>query len=101
MLYWTQNPIEAIKSILLVLISLSCGSLQADDTNPPVIYNDGNLSNGYISLSFEADGTFSIRNTQSKEILLEKARFALPRRVLGKVVKMYAENIEDDFGIGK
>jgi hypothetical protein len=59
------------------------------------------LSNGIVSAAFEKDGTFSIHDAKSGVPLLSNARFWLPRGKRGKVVKRYAEDVEDALGVGK
>ncbi len=75
--------------------------LQAAEPAPSVTCEDGRLSNGIVSLAFEKDGTFSIHDAKSGVPLLSNARFWLPRGKRGKVVKRYAEDVEDALGVGK
>ncbi|MCF7957230.1 MAG: sialate O-acetylesterase, partial [Phycisphaerae bacterium] len=71
------------------------------DAMKPVTYAEGRLSNGIVSVAFDPQGTFSIQDAQSDEVLLSGARFGLPRGRSGKVVKMYCEDIKDVLGVGK
>ncbi|MCF7954256.1 MAG: hypothetical protein K9M75_00500 [Phycisphaerae bacterium] len=88
--------------ILFVLVlCLPCTYVFADVAAKPVTYADGRLGNGIISVVFDEQGTFSIFDAKSKDTLLSDARYGLPRGRSGKVVKMYAEDIKDDFGNGK
>jgi len=80
---------------------LACPHLRGDVAPKPVTYADGQLNNGIISVVFDEEGSFSIHDAQSKEILLSDARFGLPRAKRGIVVKMYAEDIRDIIGVGK
>jgi hypothetical protein len=67
----------------------------------PATYEDGRLSNGIIAVVFDEEGGFSIHDAKSTEPLLSKARFGLPRGKRGKIVKMVAEEFEDELGAGR
>ena len=87
--------------LIFPFLGLAFASIgHAAELAPPVTYEDGRLSNGIVSVSFEEDGTFSIHDAESKDALLSKARFGLPRGKRGKIVKMVAEDIEDALGVG-
>ncbi len=76
-------------------------NFHANETTTPVSYTDGLLSNGIISVTFDNEGAFSIRDAELGDQLLSDARFGLPRGKRGTVVKMYAEDIKDVLGVGK
>ena len=87
--------------LIFPFLGLAFASIgHAAELAPPVTYEDGRLSYGIVSGSFEEDGTFSIHDAESKDALLSKARFGLPRGKRGKIVKMVAEDIEDALGVG-
>ena len=91
---WPARP--ALAGALLVLARVAIVHAAG-----PVTYEEGRLNNGIVSVSFEEDGEFSIRDAESREALLTDSRFWLPRGKLGQVVKMYAKDVEDALGVGK
>ena len=66
-----------------------------------ITFDGDTLSNGIVSVTFAADGSFEIRDAQSKDALLSNARFGLPRGRRGVVAKVYSEDIQDRLGKGK
>lgn len=84
------------------LVSTLLGlALAAAAQAAPLSYSENQLSNGIVSVSFEKDGTFSIQDAKTKEALLSKSRFWLPRGIKGNVVKVSAEDIQGALGNGK
>lgn len=71
------------------------------DSANPVTFADNRLSNGIISVTFDKEGTFSIHDAKSKEVLLSNARFGLPWGRRGVVEKIVAEDVRDVLGVGK
>ena len=88
-------------SLCFFLALATCGHADESVTPSSVTYEEGRLSNGIISVAFEEDGKFTIRDATTTEVLLSNARFGLPRGKRGTVVKMYAEDIKDALGTGK
>ncbi len=88
-------------SMSVLFLFLHGAHLQGGDAPAPVLFEEGQLSNGIVSVLFEEDGTFSIRDAKNKDVLLSHARFGLPRGKRGTVAKMYAEDVNDKLGIGK
>ena len=87
--------------LLALLLSVPCTPLRAADTTKPVNYEDGRLSNGIISVVFDQEGRFSIRDAKSDEVLLSEARFALPWGRRGSVDQSSVEDVRDVLGVGK
>ncbi|MFK7909833.1 MAG: hypothetical protein AB8F34_04440 [Akkermansiaceae bacterium] len=85
----------------LLITSLTAIALVASSHAAPVTYNENQLSNGIVSVSFEKDGTFSIHDAKTKEALLSQSRFWLPRGIKGNVVNVSSEAIKDAMGNGK
>jgi len=67
----------------------------------PVTYQNGTLGNGIISVAFEEQGTFTIQDAQTGEILLDDARFALPWGRSGNVESITVSDLTDELGSGK
>ncbi|MFO8015585.1 MAG: hypothetical protein R6U32_00625, partial [Candidatus Woesearchaeota archaeon] len=90
-------------AIILIgaVLSLTSAHILADTAEKPVTYEDGRLSNGIVSVVFDKDGAFSIKDAQNGELLLSNARFQLRRDNRGRVIKMHAEEISDALGTGK
>ena len=85
-------------AISACLFAAMCLFLRAEEA---VSYADGRLSNGMVTVAFGKDGTFSIQETGSGEILLADARFALPWDRRGVVDSISTEDIQDELGRGK
>lgn len=85
-------------AISACLFAAMCLFLRAEEA---VSYADGRLSNGMVTVAFGKDGTFSIQETGSSEILLADARFALPWGRRGVVDSISTEDIQDELGRGK
>jgi len=64
-------------------------------------YADNQLSNGIITVVFDAQGTFAIYDAKSNETLLSDARFGLPWGRRGRVEQLYVEDVKDVMGVGK
>lgn len=67
----------------------------------PVTYQDGTLANGIVSIAFEEQGSFTVKDAQSGEVLLGNARFALPWGRTGKVESITVADLTDELGTGK
>jgi len=83
--------------IVSACLAATCLVLQAEE----VTYADGRLSNGIVTVALSKDGTFSIQEAGSGEILMADARFGLPWGRQGTVGAISAEAIEDELGRGK
>lgn len=90
-----KSPLALIPGLCLAVI------IQAAVPAQPVTYEGGRLNNGIISVAFEQDGTFVIRDAKSQEVLLSHARFGLPRGKRGTVVRVHVEDAQDLLGKGK
>jgi hypothetical protein len=88
-----MNPRILATSLLATLSPVIHGA--------PVTYQNGTLANGIVSVTFNDDGVFTIRDATSGEPLLEKARFALPWGRTGKVGAITAADLTDELGSGK
>ena len=76
--------INSLQTLALAALSLCL-------THATVSYQDKQLSNGIISVSFDEEGSFSIHDAKSNEALLTDSRFWLPRGERGKIVDMERE----------
>lgn len=85
------------------MLVLFAGVLQAADGTNLVTYAGGRLENGIISVAIDlATGIFTIADAQSQEVLLSKARFALPSGdVPGTITLLKTEEVADALGTGK
>jgi hypothetical protein len=83
----------------LPLVSLLC--LFTPLGAAPVTYQDGLLANGMVTVAFEKQGAFTIRDAQTGETLLGNARFALPWGRTGKVESITVADLTDELGTGK
>lgn len=92
---------EIQASSMPVTVKQERQNLQANQVTKPVTYTDGRLSNGIISVAFDTEGTFSIHDAETGDVLLSDARFGLPHGKRGTVVQMHAEDIRDALGAGK
>ena len=88
-------------AITVLLLSATCGQLRAGGAKKPVTYENGQLSNGIVSVVFDKQGGFAIHDASSNDTLLSHARFGLARGKRGTVVKMYADDVRDGLGVGK
>lgn len=85
----------SLAGLLTLLLTAACWAAS------PVAFTENCLSNGIVSVSFEEDGTFSIHDAKTKEVLLAESRFWLPRGKRGKIAVLAADDIEDSLGKGK
>ena len=67
----------------------------------PVTYVEENLSNGIVSVAFKAQGSFTIHDAQTGEVLLSEARFALPWDRAGNIESITVTDLQDELGKGK
>jgi hypothetical protein len=67
----------------------------------PVTYADGKLGNGIVTVAFEAQGTFTIQDAKTGDVLLSDARFALPWGRTGNVESITVADLTDELGTGK
>ena len=66
-------------NIFVCLFCVTCTCLRADEPTQRVTYADRRLDNGIVSVVFDhAQGSFSILDAQSGEVLLSEAQFGLP-----------------------
>jgi len=91
----------ALAALLISGLAFNASAKDIEASGKLVTYEEGRLSNGIISVEFDQEGGFFIHDAKSGEVLLSDARFGLPRGKRGKVVKMYAEDIQDGLGAGK
>lgn len=89
-----------IKSVLALAVLVITG-FAFNGAAKPVTYAQARLSNGIISVVFDAQGGFSIHDAESNEVLLSDARFALPWGRRGSVGKPTVEDVQDALGVGK
>ena len=91
------------QTIFVSIFFLVCTQLQAGQAAKPVTYEKGELENGIISVGFDFEqGTFSIHDAKSGEVLLSDARFGLPSgEAPGDVRLLKAEDVRDALGVGK
>jgi len=90
-------------NLLAILLSMTCAHLRADEARRAVTYAHGRLSNGIVSVVFDAKkGVFSIHDAHSDEVLLSEARFGLPSGKTGGPARlMTVEEVQDPLGTGK
>ena len=67
----------------------------------PVTYADGKLDNGIVTVAFEAQGSFTIQDAKTGDVLLSDARFALPWGRTGNVESITVADLADELGTGK
>ncbi len=76
---------------------------QGHDTAQSVTFADNTLSNGIVSVVFDySEGSFSILETQSGEVLLSEAQFGLPSGKRGGPARlMSVEDVQEPLGKGR
>ncbi|MEO2008822.1 MAG: sialate O-acetylesterase [Pirellulaceae bacterium] len=99
--YKTLGQRFAEKAITLIEGKKVDGGATVSAESQRVIFENGRLSNGIVSVDFDDDGGFSIRDAKTKLPLLLDSRFWLPRGKPGKVVELSAEEVDDALGKGR